>query len=576
MNSATGICVSVLVAGALVGCDLEEMPQSPLLRTDPAQIDGGRGDGGSDWEGVLPDGTEDWDSTAESGKVLATHLMPFAESHRRAHALANVNVTLDLGACVDVSGSWLLQTCQTFCETLVEYALDELFEPGATCPIACVEVLLEKPDYLPNFLCVAHMQEHHFFSDCWWPKPLQALPECTEFCTNLGQCGLHEAMTMPADPCLCEASCTGFYAMQGSSASQRLECATESLANSCDLEEMFHCSEILDDCPARCQELAQLCPGEGGLHPLFDSTEACVAKCKTYTPEQFFALEQCVAATSCTHPEYCSVMPESPLPSCVESCGLFFELCPGLPVEPDECVWACSGVSYAIPDGVAEALPQCLGELDQCPDDPLGVLAVCFTDPCEGACQEPDSCPAESEYSELFASAEECQEVCQTLTNSQASTFATCLAWAGCQGASHCLTTSEPMLSDCQSYCTALSAVCSEEVPFPMSACPAVCSGIVKAVPVADPVYGVDCLATHGNCPATPESAIYGCFVATGEECTSRCLKASTCGLTEDWACKIDCELEKELSPVWFEQRTNCVAEAFACVDIAACLGDAT
>jgi hypothetical protein len=579
MDRWLGRLSAVLVVCCLGGCEIEATTSPQLLATAGAGAIAD-GSGAADVRSEDVRSTEAVISTEGVGETEDTQepSRPVWGSSKggtgQLNGFSYPEVTMEVGGCEEVPLPWVAEACQLFCAKLTEHGLEELFPPAVDCPGNCVEVLAEEPEFLANFICVSHMQKHYFFSDCWWPKPLPALPGCSDFCTNLSLCGLQQSMGMPEDQCLCEAACSGFFAMQGSAASQRLECATESLANVCDLEEMFQCSEILDDCPDRCAELAQICGGEEGLGPLFTTSDSCVVQCQAYSAEQFFALEQCVSATSCTHPEYCSTIPEEPSIACEESCGTFFDICPGLPVEPDECVWACSGISNALPDGLVDLVPPCLSELDVCPDDPLDKLVACFADPCKDACPAPDSCPVGSDYQELFSSSADCQVTCQSLSSAQAATFSTCLAWAGCHGASQCLPVASESLPGCKDYCAAAFSLCNDKVPFQKSLCPAACAGITQAVAVADPVAGLGCLLSHFECPSVPEAAVYGCLVPTDDLCNFRCLKESACGLSQEWSCNFSCVLEKEASPALFQNRTECVAGAITCLDIADCLAD--
>jgi hypothetical protein len=580
MSRWKGKLRAILALCCLAGCDQEGAPSPPLLivagsadslvadvMVDVANEELHQLD---QLEIVSVSETASESVTSLRKPAAATNIQ--VRDYEQLYGLPHSEVRLDLGVCTDVPLAWMEKSCETFCGKMVEHNIGEVFSPGDACLQTCVEVLLEFPSYLPNFLCVAHMQKHHFFSTCWWPKPLPALPECTEFCTILGSCGLHDFMAMPEEQCLCEASCTGFFAMQGSVAAQRLECATGSLAKSCDLDEMYHCWEIPGDCPQRCSELTQMCVSDDALEPLFGSGEGCVEQCKAYTLEQFFALEQCVATTSCGHPEFCSDIGNEPPAPCVESCALLFELCPGIPIEPDECVWACAGIAKAVSDGSVELVPTCLSELDICPTVPLEMMLSCFSDPCEGTCPEIESCPAGSEYGQVFANPEDCQATCQGLTSTQATTFSTCLAWAGCNGASHCLPVAEEVVPGCQEYCIAAMLLCESEVAFPGFKCPAVCSGITQAVAVADPTAGVGCLQSYLKCPAIPEEAVYGCLVPAYPDCIQMCLKESACGLSPEWSCNFSCALEKELSPVLFEIHAECFATAISCPEISACL----
>jgi hypothetical protein len=410
----------------------------------------------------------------------------------------------------------------------------------------CHNVLAHHPDWLPNFLCVTNMQQHYFFGNCWWPKPLPEVPGCDQWCQEMLACNLSAAFELPADDCICQAACDGYFALTGEAAEPLVACAAKKLDESCDIEAMTDCFEMPLNCDEVCQGLAAQCAEGQDLAPLFAEEADCIETCQESSQEQLFALDVCLMVDHCYAPDSCAGIPELPLAGCAEFCEVFLDLCPAADMPQEYCPWVCTGAALALQQDDATEAVACLEQYDVCPLDQNLAFVGCLAGPCLAMCQQTaQKCGDDSAYAKLFETVDSCQDVCSDYTPFQAEAAGICMLVGGCDNPTPCLLPPEAAWSGCGAYCEALLELCPAIPWLEPGMCPAFCTGVGMQNPAIDPATAPACLEQFEQCPANAEQAIFGCLAG-------KC--GSMCGLFEQ--CEPGSEYRQH-----FESKETCTGE---------------
>lgn len=429
------------------------------------------------------------------------------------------------GGCEAADDLFVDKLCEKFCENIDKYNLEPSFALPDKCPGLCKETLAEHPDWLSNFMCVSVMEEHYYFGNCWWPKPLPPVVGCPQWCEAAIPCGATWILQVPPEQCLCESACNGLFALTGEAAGPLVECATEKLEESCDIEEMFQCFSMPLNCDQACSDLKLECNEGLDLAPLYDDDEECVDQCQAYTQEQLLAQSLCFAVDKCANPLHCAEVPEEPTPGCIEYCQTYMDLCPFAAMDEYYCSWICTGAAMAIPGSDPQTAPDCLAQYDVCPDDANGVLFSCLMGKCSLMCHlAPDQCAPDSAYHEYFQSPEECETVCEGYNQFQADTAAMCLFVGGCDKPESCHVPPEEPAPGCPEYCDAILGLCPGMPNLTEDTCPDFCTAVDMLLPVLEPESAGECLEQFDTCPENVEEALFGCL-------TGKC--GVMCGLAE-------------------------------------------
>jgi len=427
--------------------------------------------------------------------------------------------------CPGTEQPWLSKVCFKFCDKLQTFNLNDLFAPPEECLDFCKEVLAEHPDWLPNFLCVTLMQQHYFFGNCWWPKPLLPIPGCDAWCGEVLACDVEAAYLIPEDQCLCEATCNGMFAMTGEAAEPLVACAAETLEKTCDPAAMNDCFSMPLNCKEVCQGLELHCDPGYTIEPLFADETACIDQCQQSSQDQLLGLQICLAVDKCHDPKSCADMPEEPLPGCNEFCVAFLGLCPLAEMTADMCPWVCTAAALAMKAKDALPAAACLEQYDTCPADPNYALVGCLAGPCALLCTEaPKQCAADSAWFKQFPTSDACMAACEGFSMFQAQAAGMCAIIGGCDHPEACMAPPATPAPGCDAYCSALLKLCPAVPWLDASSCPALCTGVGMQLPVVDAATAPLCLEQFDQCPANPEDAIFGCLAG-------KC--GAVCGLFE-------------------------------------------
>jgi len=423
--------------------------------------------------------------------------------------------------CPGTEQPWLSKVCFKFCEKIETFNLNDLFAPPDECLGFCKEVLAEHPDWLPNFLCVTMMQQHYLFGNCWWPKPLPAIPGCDSWCEQVLACDLEATYYIPEDQCLCQATCDGLFAMTGEAAEPLVACAAETIEKTCDPVAMNDCFSMPLNCKEVCQGLQLQCDAGYTTKPLFPDDAACIEECQKSSQDQLLALQICLAVDKCHDPKSCADMPEDPLPGCGEFCAAFIELCPLAEMTPQMCPWVCTAAALAMKAKDAVQAAACLEQYDVCPADPNYALVGCLAGPCALLCTEaPKKCAADSAWFKQFPTSDACMAACDGFTMFQAQAAGMCAIVGGCDHPEVCMAPPVSPATGCEPYCDAVLALCPSVAWLDSSSCPAFCTGVGMQLPVVDPATAPLCLDQYDQCPADPNDAVFGCLAG---KCGAMC-----------------------------------------------------
>jgi len=415
--------------------------------------------------------------------------------------------------CENMSVTWLDSVCASFCEKLATFELNDLFAPPEECHGFCREVIDEHPDWLANFICVTAMEQHYFFGNCWWPKPLPAISLCPAWCEELIGCGLESALYLPPDNCLCEATCNGIFAITGEAAEPLLECATKALIDDCTLETMDECYQMPLNCDETCAGLLEQCEEGEDLTALFPNDEDCIDFCQHSSQLEQFGVEVCLSISGCANAHLCADIPEETDVGCAEFCEAYNSLCPLAAIPPDYCPWACTGAAMAIPGSDVPGSAACIEALDQCPDDDGATFVGCLSGQCTSMCYSVSAeCEPGSPYYELYPTGEACEAVCNEYTPFQAEAGAICHLVAGCDNPELCADPPLAPAAGADAYCSGLLELCPEIPWFNGVSCEAFATGMTIVVGNADLASAPDCFAAFGACPDDWEEAIFTCL----------------------------------------------------------------
>lgn len=416
-------------------------------------------------------------------------------------------------ACENMPTYWLDGVCSSFCDKLETFNLNDLFALPSECPDMCREVLDQHPDWLANFLCVTSMDQHYFFGNCWWPKPLPAIANCPAWCDELIGCGLEYALQLPADECLCEAVCNGIFTMTGEAADPLLECATKTLADTCDLEAMAECYQMPLNCQETCDGLADKCDQGEDLSALFPDEEDCLDLCQHSSQVQLFGLQVCVDVAGCPNADRCGDIPEAPFDGCDEFCEAYNGLCPLATIPEEYCPAACTGAAMAIPASDTPGAADCISALEECPNDDGWTFVGCLSGQCTSMCYSvSEECEPGSAYHELYPDGAACEAVCDGYTPFQAEAAAMCHLVAGCDNPELC---SEPPVvptNGCDDYCGGLLGLCPDIPWFAGVSCEGFCTGMTMVIGNADPASSPECFDAFGTCPENYDEAVFSCL----------------------------------------------------------------
>ena len=444
-----------------------------------------------------------------------------------------VDVPVDLGpvdlgppgGCPAADDGYVDALCDTFCDAIDKFNLELSFATPDKCPALCRETLADHPDWLSNFMCVSVMEEHYYFGNCWWPKPLPDIPGCVQWCEAAIPCGANWILQVPADQCLCESACNGLFALTGEAAGPLVECATEKLEESCDVEEMFNCFGMPLNCDQVCNDLEDKCDPGHDLAPLYDDSEECIDQCQGYSQPQLLAQSLCFDIDKCKDPLLCAQVPEEPVDGCLEYCQGYLDLCPFVSMDEFYCQWICTGATMAIPLADPEGGLECLAGYDECPDNADGVLFSCLLGKCSMMCHvAPSQCEDDSAYYDYFETVEQCQGVCNSYNQFQADTAAMCLFVGGCDQPEVCHVPPEEPSAACIDYCDAILDLCPGMPNLNADSCPDFCEAVQMLLPILEPESAGECLAQFDGCPEDVEEALFGCL-------TGKC--GLMCGLSD-------------------------------------------
>lgn len=423
--------------------------------------------------------------------------------------------------CPGTEQPWLSKVCFKFCQKIATYDLSDMFAPSEECQGFCKEVLAENPDWLPNFLCVTMIQQHYQFSNCWWPKPLPAIPGCDSWCNEVLDCGIEDAYYIPDDQCLCEATCNGMFALTGEAAEPLVACAAKALEDTCSPEAVADCYTMPLNCEQTCQDFQLQCDPGYTLKPLFPDTNACVEQCQQSTQSQLYTLQLCLAMNKCHDPAVCGGLPEEPLPGCAEFCDAFLALCPFSEVGTDTCPWVCTAAAWSLGNPAPTAAASCLDQYGTCPGNPNVALFACLAGPCALMCQEaPKKCAPGSAWFKQFPTTSACEEVCSGFSPFEAQAAGMCAVVGGCDHPEACLAPPASPLEGCADYCQSLLDLCPSVAWLDATSCPSFCTGVGMQIPIIDPATAPLCLDQLQDCPANPDDAVFGCLAG---KCGTMC-----------------------------------------------------
>jgi hypothetical protein len=471
-----------------------------VLTAEDTQVAIDQIDGEGIADGIILDAMGDTSDAVEDS--MATDLEDTAET-----------VANPVQACENMPVTWLDSVCASFCEQLLTFNLNDLFAPPEECHLMCREVIEEHPDWLANFICVTAMEQHYFFGNCWWPKPLPAIDHCPAWCDEMIGCGLESAWNLPGDKCLCEAACNGIFAMTGEAADPLLECATKALADTCDLEAVGECYQMPLNCDETCSGMEEQCDAGEDLTALFPDEEDCIDFCQHSSQEQQFGLQVCISVAGCPNADLCAEFPEEAEEGCAEFCNGYNALCPMAEIPADFCPWACTGAAMALPGSDVAGSADCIEALGQCPDDDGASFVGCLSGQCTSMCYGVSTdCEPGSAYFDLYPNGEACEEVCDLYTPFQAEVANMCHLVAGCDNPELCGSPPLTMAAGCGAYCDGLLGLCPDIPWFSGISCEAFCTGMLMVVPKADPASAPDCFDAFGVCPADWEEAIFTCL----------------------------------------------------------------
>jgi len=429
--------------------------------------------------------------------------------------------------CEDIPADWLDDMCVTFCDQLDKFNMTMVFTATGKCHEECVEAIEKWPHYLGNFLCVTMMDQHYFFSNCWWPKPLKEIPGCDAWCEEVTACGISSMFGVPEDPCLCEAACNGLFAMTGQMAEPLIACSVDALQDGCDVYDMGTCFSGKLDCIESCAALEDKCKDGGNLDKLFPNDDDCVDQCQEYTTDQFFALEMCLEIAGCGNADQCADVPVEALPGCKEYCIEYSELCPEWAFSDMVCPYVCTGIAMAIPGSDPVAAAECLAGQDECPEDPGYALIGCLYGKCTELCgQLPDQCEPGTQYFDLYPTEADCELDCEAMTDSQAVSTYICHQMTGCDNIEVCAETPAVPAEGCDLYCGAIEALCPDLDWFFTMPCVDFCTGLVTAMDGVDPAQAPECIEHFETCPENMDLPLFGCF---GGKCGGICGKFEEC-----------------------------------------------
>lgn len=423
--------------------------------------------------------------------------------------------------CPGTEQPWLSKVCFKFCQKIDAFDLGDLFAPPDQCMDLCKQVIAEHPDWLPNFLCVTVIQQHYQFSNCWWPKPLPDIPGCDDWCSQVLACDLEGAYYIPEDQCLCEATCSGIFALTGEAAEPLVACAAKALEGTCDPAAVDACYTMPLNCEQVCQGLSLQCDPGFDIKPLFPNTQACIDFCQQSSQDQLLGLQICLAVDKCHDPGACGDVPKDPLPGCAEFCDAFLALCPMAEVAPDTCPWVCTAAAVAMKATNALEAAACLEQYTVCPADPNYALVACLAPPCALLCKEaPKKCEPDSAWFEQFPSSDECMAACEGLSMFQAQAAGMCAIVGGCDHPEACMAPPATPAPGCDAYCSSLLDLCPSVAWLDASSCPAFCTGVGMQIPVVDPATAPLCLEQFDQCPQDPNDAVFGCLAG---KCGTMC-----------------------------------------------------
>ena len=292
----------------------------------------------------------------------------------------------------------LEELCQDYCDSFEECDRgDEV--GGDDCLDECLADLEDDPDDLINVACGAE-------SDCdgldICLDEIEVSEGCEEVCENTLSCGFNAIFELPADPDTCAALCSGSLAGEDSD-EEVVECFNEALEDDCDGLTARACfddrGEI--DCEDRCGRL-EGCSEDDAIVVTLGGFEGCVDYCDDLNAGQRSAFDVCISTTACDT-DACAELPDEPSDECYDACDVALDECSESSFDELVCPWHCLGVDVGVHPTDISAAPDCLADLDECPDDGdsdsepayLGALIVCsvvLSEDCATVCEPLAEC----------------------------------------------------------------------------------------------------------------------------------------------------------------------------------------
>jgi len=374
---------------------------------------------------------------------------------------------------------------------------------------------------------------------------------------------------------LCQWACTGSaMGMPDSNPLEAADCVAE----------MDECPEepswllvgcIAGECSTMCG-MAEQCEPWSDYFELYPTTELCLDACNSMNDSQVAATSVCLSAAGCDGALLCSDAPVEPPEGCGVYCDSLTGLCPDIPwFLMTSCEDVCSGLTMRSPLADPASAPECIEQFESCPENLDDVVWGCLAGKCGQMCGYFDVCFPWSDYYDIYPTPEACKQACAALNFGQAQATGVCIAVAQCDGASACQAPPETPPEGCDGYCESLLALCPDATDdFGTAKCQDVCSGIVMAVPDADPDSAPDCLAQYELCPVSTEEASFGCLVKPGVECEELCGTLDDCDIVQEWECAMFCSALKQDAPAMFNLLKLCVDAAQDCQAVAECVED--
>lgn len=402
--------------------------------------------------------------------------------------------------------------------------------------------------------------------------PAEPIVGCKEFCVAFKEVCEDTGLTQQ----LCEWACTASaLAIPDSDPLGAVDCVLE--IEDCPQEPFYLLVGCISgECSTMCGMAEQCAPGTEYFN-LYPSDDDCQVACEAMNESQVAATGVCLSGAGCDGALLCQEAPLEPPEGCDEYCVELADLCPTLPLPATlECEDFCSGMTMMSPAADPSGAKECFEQFEECPEDLNDALWTCLAGKCGFMCGYFDQCAPSSEYVQMYGTKEGCEDACMELTYDGAQVLGICHAFASCDGAPACVDPPAEPPEGCDGYCDSLLDVCPNILDdYGTIPCENVCSGIVMAVPGANPEGAPECLDEYEFCPVEEEAAMYGCLIEPSPECDEVCGILDQCDIVASWECSIFCASVQETAPFQFTMLQLCITGANGdCAEVAVCVGD--